>query len=135
MKAAEIRADVNSTIRSAMRDFDAKAEPTRDLDGNLILSYYLGSVFGLLPSGKYYTPFASSNVDACSRCKGEGCKHCGYMGSREAYEDSLWYEYMESALSKHGCILESGEGDPCDLFITRSITEMHPAVIDMDLDD
>jgi hypothetical protein len=31
---------------------------------------YLGSVLSLTPSGKFYTPFACSNVDACKTCKG-----------------------------------------------------------------
>lgn len=34
--------------------------------------YYLGTVFSLLPSGKYYTPWASSNVEPCSECDGTG---------------------------------------------------------------
>lgn len=33
---------------------------------------YLGSVFSLTPSGKFYAPFACSNVDACESCKGKG---------------------------------------------------------------
>jgi hypothetical protein len=33
---------------------------------------FLGSVFALYPSGKYYMPFACSNVDLCSACKGYG---------------------------------------------------------------
>jgi len=33
---------------------------------------YLGSVFALTPSGKYYQPFACSNVDACPVCGGSG---------------------------------------------------------------
>jgi hypothetical protein len=33
---------------------------------------YLGSILGLTPSGKMYTPFAASNVDPCPKCEGEG---------------------------------------------------------------
>jgi hypothetical protein len=33
---------------------------------------FLGTVFSLLPSGKYYTPWANSNVDECSCCHGSG---------------------------------------------------------------
>lgn len=33
---------------------------------------YLGSVAWLTPSGKYYTPFACSNLDPCPVCHGEG---------------------------------------------------------------
>jgi len=33
---------------------------------------YLGTVFALTPSGKYYMPYACSNVAACPVCKGSG---------------------------------------------------------------
>jgi len=33
---------------------------------------FLGTVFSLTPSGKYYLPFACSNVEPCPRCKGSG---------------------------------------------------------------
>jgi hypothetical protein len=33
---------------------------------------FLGTVFSLYPSGKFYTPWACSNVDACPRCQGKG---------------------------------------------------------------
>jgi hypothetical protein len=33
---------------------------------------FIGTVFGLSPSGKYYLPFACSNVDPCPRCGGRG---------------------------------------------------------------
>lgn len=33
---------------------------------------YLGTVFAWYPSGKFYTPFANSNVASCPVCKGDG---------------------------------------------------------------
>ena len=33
---------------------------------------YLGTVFGLMPSGKFYMPFACSNVMGCATCGGTG---------------------------------------------------------------
>lgn len=33
---------------------------------------YLGSVISLCPSGKYYTPWANSNVEPCPVCNGKG---------------------------------------------------------------
>lgn len=44
----------------------------RDEDGELVASLFLGTVFGLTPSGKYYLPFACSNVEPCPRCNGSG---------------------------------------------------------------
>jgi hypothetical protein len=39
-------------------------------DGSQVRRLYLGSVFSLTPSGKYYMPFACSNVMGCDTCKG-----------------------------------------------------------------
>ena len=64
-------------------------------------SIFVGSVFSNLPSGKYYMPW-SSNVT-----------------EEEANEDEKWYEQVENELSTIQCYLESGEGDPCDLFISE----------------
>lgn len=33
---------------------------------------YLGSILEMGPSGKFYTPFACSNVTPCPKCKGTG---------------------------------------------------------------
>ena len=91
-------------------------------DGDLARGIFLGTVFALCPSGKYYTPWANSNVEDCPRCKGKGttkgnvCTWCQGMGSREAYLDDMWYEKAQRALDRVGLILENGEGDPCDLF-------------------
>ena len=34
-------------------------------------SCFIGTVFNLMPSGKYYMPWARSNVDLCPKCNGE----------------------------------------------------------------
>jgi hypothetical protein len=36
---------------------------------------FLGSVFSLTPSGKYYMPYACSNLDLCPHCGGTGVRH------------------------------------------------------------
>lgn len=138
---------------------------------------FLGTVMSLTPSGKYYTPFANSNVDPCPGCNGKGeirvdrralrrreqqgrrlwnrfaktyglkvlwpqaaqdrwvracrkldaldprCRVCNGCGSAEEYKDELWREEAETELSKYGAWLESGEGDPCDLFVCVSVDE------------
>ena len=43
-----------------------------DEEGNLVGRSFLGTVFALCPSGKYYMPFACSNVDECPECGGDG---------------------------------------------------------------
>ena len=73
-------------------------------DGEMIKSVYLGTCFDLLPSGKYYMPWACSNVT-----------------EDEANQDEAWYNEVESKLGELGIYLESGEGDPCDLYICKII--------------
>ena len=67
-----------------------------DDDGNMIGSVYLGSLIN--PSGKFYMPFASSNVDSCKSCHGTGnnahkvetCHICNGTGKRYV-KDILQY--------------------------------------------
>lgn len=99
------------------------AEEYTDEDGQKVKSVFLGTVFSIMPSGKYYMPFACSNVELCVRCKGLGCEYCGNSGSREAYEDELMNEALDEYASKIGAYVTSGEGDSCDIFINWSIEE------------
>jgi len=63
---------------------------------------YLGTIMGMTPSGKVYYPFACSNVSV-----------------KEAALDEIWWEYMSRELERNDLFLETGEGDPCDLFLVR----------------
>jgi hypothetical protein len=136
---------------------------------------WLGTVFGLTPSGKVYAPFACSNVMGCDSCKGTGrilsrkerrhkkwanawakhvarrhmvagqvyatrakrdakhakymnvlrqyekstrvCTACGGMGSREAFLDEEWNEYVEQVAEACDAYADWSDGD---LFITQS---------------
>lgn len=89
---------------------------------------FLGTVFNTMPSGKYYTPFANSNVAACDICGGAGtvangeeCPACGRLGSAEAFQDEIYMEILEKAADECGGTIQSGEGDPCDLFFVLPI--------------
>jgi DnaJ-class molecular chaperone len=170
MRISEIVRNVRSW------DWASIVDTARENEG----CFFLGTCFDLAPSGKYYTPFANSNVDACPRCKGDGrarkltpcerckgtgklpyaelaqypfwqeeltkrgfkpgddvpclqcdgkgqilgeCKYCGGLGSREAYEDEVFYDELERQAEEHGGWIESGEGDPCDLFFGISVAE------------
>jgi len=86
-------------------------------DAPLIARAYVGSVFSLLPSGKFYTPWANSNVEPCPRCGGDGCDYCGGLGSREAWEDETWYNAVDEMAGQHNLWLEAGEGSSTDLFL------------------
>jgi len=96
-------------------------------DDAMIASLYLGTVFALTPSGKYYTPYANSNVEDCPRCHGTGqtasgkeCTWCCGLGSREAWLDQLWQEEIDRIADRFGLFVFGGEGDPCDIFIGMS---------------
>lgn len=80
------------------------ADVQEDDDGNRVKSIFVGTVFALLPSGKYYQPWASGNVT-----------------EDEARKDEAWFEQAEDELACIGASLESGEGDPCDLFAVKVI--------------
>lgn len=175
--AARIESEFN--WRNILRALDS-AEPYTpegcDDDAQAV-SVYLGSVFSLAPSGKYYTPFASGNVTPCAKCHGSGksqrrdacalcagkgsrvvldgysldglaavlghavevgdtfqcngcaglgsvprdCYHCGGIGSREAWLDSIFWETLDAKAEALGCYVENGSGDACDVFISRAV--------------
>lgn len=148
------------------RSMDAPEWEEND-DGDMTRRVFLGTVFTLTPSGKYYQPFACSNVEdcpvcngaqvygveKCSVCRGTGirgehpdddvskyplvtegeechscdghgfrhsqCEYCGGSGSREAYLDTLYFEYLEEQAASRGYHIENGEGDPCDIFVVE----------------
>lgn len=74
-------------------------------DGEPAKVVFLGTVFDLMPSGKYHTPFA-----------------CGNVTEEEAIRDVVWYTEMEYTANKHGLFLTSGS-DPCDIMAGKFIEE------------
>lgn len=55
------------------------------------------------------------------RACGVSCAACDGLGSREAALDARYGEILESVAEKHGFSVESGEGDPCDIFLTCAV--------------
>jgi len=121
------------------------AEEWIDVDGiSEERSIYLGSVFNVYPSGKYYQPFACGNLHPCPRCKGRGmrldavktpiqgrhgmycmarwvrCGRCDGGGSHEAADDERFAEAASRALARIGAYLTGGEGDGCDVYVMES---------------
>lgn len=74
-----------------------KQEEFVDEDGNKRKEYFLGSVFYLTPSGKYYTFWACSNVS-----------------DEEIEKDQEWWDKLESEAEKHNIYITCG-ADPCDV--------------------
>jgi hypothetical protein len=87
---------------------------------------FLGTVMSLYPSGKYYTPFANSNVEVCDACAEAGDVPCdkdspcsGVDGHCEACQDARYGEALEQEADEHGYHIMNGEGDPCDVFVVE----------------
>ena len=193
----DVEKDARNLIRCNLPELE-NAESHPDDDRRMVQSVFLGTVFSIMPSGKYYMPWACSNLELCPECEGEGwkgmvtcdtcngkayrtfqeeatsrigwqersgytfegepvtetslvlnrppdcpilnmpegqsfpchcyggeirktCSHCEGTGSREAYLDECFQAAMESEAAKNGSWVESGEGDPCDLFLFRIV--------------
>ena len=126
------RREIEKTARDVVkagRDQIEGAEALHDMEGNKVQSVFLGTVLDLMPSGKFYLPFACSNVAPCPRCKGTGkhskypqsCDFCQGTGTREGIEDEHMNEALERVAESYGCFIESSEGDPCDLFLVQAL--------------
>jgi hypothetical protein len=59
-----------AVMPSLARENDVIKDSYEDTPGGHWL--YLGTVFSLYPSGKYYAPFACGNLDNCKSCNGKG---------------------------------------------------------------
>jgi len=89
-------------------DWDSIIDETRqniesDDEGNLYGCSYLGTIPCLFPSGKYYMPW------------------CSNFTENDAEMDAAFQETLESVAGEYNGWIESGEGDPLDLFFMRSI--------------
>lgn len=101
----------NEGIRKAL-DQEEWIQVERDREERTI---YIGTVFNLTPSGKYYMPWACSNVTEA-----------------EADKDVEWYDAVQEQLEEIDCYLQHGEGDPCDLLVgeCRDIEERYAVLWD-----
>lgn len=112
-------------IQSIKKELEETPWEDGDVDGIKVRRVFLGTVMSLTPSGKFYTPFACSNVQACRTCAdaNEGpCDEetpCSEEGHCEVCRDARWHQEAESDLQSINANLESGEGDPCDLFAAQ----------------
>jgi hypothetical protein len=57
-------------VKSILEELDG-AEIFEE-EGSRIQRVFIGTVFSILPSGKYYLPYACSNLDPCPCCNGTG---------------------------------------------------------------
>ena len=95
---AQYRKEIESWKWDAIiADAEISAEPGEDDDGQMIGRTFLGTVFGLYPSGKYYTPWASGNVAPCDACKGTARLR---QSSKNRRKEKKWRKANERC--KHG---------------------------------
>jgi hypothetical protein len=71
-----------------------------DDDGH-VGSYYLGSVMSIYPSGKFYMPWTTNQT------------------ADDVDRDSRFGEALDGVASAFGGWIESGDGDPTDLYFMR----------------
>lgn len=70
----------------------------KDFDGDTRAECFLGTVFSLMPSGKYYMPWTTNQT------------------IKDEIRDSAYMEALEEVAEENGMYITGGEGDPCDLF-------------------
>ena len=112
--------DQFSRIRKICQNIETTGEYIKENNFDHDEPYYsefVGSVFSITPSGKYYMPFASSNVSV-----------------KEAAIDEFWNEEFQKILEEEGCWDEGGEGDPCDMFICKIAEKRKPEISNEDFD-
>lgn len=83
-----------------------RQEPADEGNG-LFHGLFLGSVFAVMPSGKYWTCFA-----------------CGNINEEEQERDIAYHELLEACADEAGGWIEMGlNGDLCDMFFCMPISE------------
>ena len=112
------------TLEEILRGLDAEEwVPMSEAEDGEVRSLFVGTVFNIMPSGKYYTPWSMGNVTPCPTCGGAGCDECDQAGSLEVLADELFHrkvEMLRREADRQGRTVsfENGE-DPCDLFFAE----------------
>ena len=94
---------------------------------------YLGTVFALMPSGKYYQPFACSNVELCPVCEGKAtygemtCEICRGEGKRGIHpdDDISTFDLVQKGQKCTSCDGTGKTGIPCDYCESLGSREAH----------
>ena len=86
--------------------FDRSTRGYYDLDELRYGSTFLGTVFSVYPSGKYYTAWACSNIT-----------------EKEAEVDEAFSEALDKVVDMFGFCVTEGEGDPCGMFIAVELSD------------
>lgn len=88
-------------IKDCIESFEGELVESMFDEGEFYLADYIGSVMAVYPSGKYYMPW------------------CSNFTWKDAAQDYCFAEGIESILDDTSYWIESGEGDPTDLFLCK----------------
>ena len=117
MKQIDLRSkfntEINSLVHGAVNHFEGNSNKG-DLshvweceEGNKFESFYIGNIFCVMPSGKYYVGGLTTN-----------------QTWRDVVKDSFFMEMFEEKLDKLNMWIHSGAGSATDLFITRHRSDL-----------
>lgn len=96
--------DFDTIMATAM---DNPSEPIDPDDDSVVGRCYIGSVMNLYPSGKYYMPWATGNLDVCPNCKGSGSVANPEANEGDhAYATGLMRLISQTAIQEYGAYTE-----------------------------
>jgi hypothetical protein len=96
------RRQIKSALKDTAENGNWDEVESWDDNDNKYLSQYIGSFMSLDPCGKYHNILSPNN--ATLRCE-------------------RFWENLDSVASELNLWIESGEGDPTDIFLCRAIPE------------
>jgi len=97
---------INSIVHGVTHSMDGlrgRSTSVRQAEGENVESCYIGTVFNIMPSGKYYTGWTSN------------------QNWVDVVKDTYFRQKLEEKLNDLGFWLESGEGSSTDMFACRSL--------------
>ncbi len=77
---------------------EAKSNAVLSDDDQIEGLCWLGTVFGIYPSGKFYMPWTTNQTRS------------------DVIKDECFHEALEEVAGRYGLFITSGEGDACDIF-------------------
>lgn len=93
-----------SELEARFEEYLMNEYEVKDYGEDPCYGIFVGTVFNMTPSGKYYLPFACSNVTI-----------------KEALKDEIFWSALEDVLEEKELFWQSGEGDPCDVFFCKCL--------------
>lgn len=100
-KSATMTDMLGMSLRTLKQKLSQKEWEVCGDDYYIVRRLWIGTVFGVMPSGKYYMPWTTN------------------QNQKDEQADGSFLERLEGMLNRAGCGLENGEGDPCDMYVVE----------------